>query len=60
MLGAKIDAVYVSAEKTRKILKWSGIITIVVVVVPLLLIPLLVPAFFAAEGIDLTNLQALN
>lgn len=58
-LEAKIDAIYVSVEKTRKIMKWTGIITIGAIVIPIIIIPLLLPAFFAAQGVNLTNLSGL-
>jgi hypothetical protein len=50
-LEAKIDAMYVSVEKLRKYFLWTGIITLVVIVVPLLIIPFMLPSFFAAEGV---------
>ncbi len=50
-LEAKIDATYKSVERIRKIMLWTGIITVVCIVVPLLLIPLFLPAFFAAQGV---------
>ncbi len=59
MLEAKIDALYVSTEKTRKILKWTGIITIATFVIPLLLAPLLIPllpAFFQSQGVAIPGL----
>lgn len=50
-LEAKIDATYKSVERIRKIMLWTGIITVVCIVVPLLLMPLFLPAFFAAQGV---------
>ena len=38
-LEKKIDAIYVSAEKTRKYFLWTGIITLAVIVLPLLALP---------------------
>lgn len=35
----QIDAIYQSVEKTRKYFLWTGIITLVVIIVPLLFIP---------------------
>jgi len=39
----KIDAIYVSVEKTRKYFLWTMIITIIVVVLPLIAIAVLIP-----------------
>lgn len=51
----KIDAIYVSVEKTRKYFLWTLIITIVVIVLPLIAIMVLLPWFMgtlsAAYGI---------
>jgi hypothetical protein len=38
-LEKKIDAIYVSVEKTRKYFLWTGIITLAVIVLPLLFLP---------------------
>ncbi len=38
-LAAKVDAVYASAEKTRKYILWTVIGTIALFVLPLLLVP---------------------
>jgi hypothetical protein len=50
-LEAKVDAAYVSAEKTRKYLLWSGIIAAALIVVPLLILPLVIPAFLSSVAI---------
>lgn len=50
-LEGKIDAVYASVEKTRKYFLWTGIITVAVIVIPLLLLPLFLPAFLASQGV---------
>jgi hypothetical protein len=60
VLEAKIDATRESAEKTRKYLLWSGIITAAIILVPLLLLPLFVPSFLASQGVGtLNSLQGL-
>ncbi|MDE2079474.1 MAG: hypothetical protein KGI73_03745 [Patescibacteria group bacterium] len=41
----KVDHIYVSVEKTRKYFFWTGVVTLVVIVVPLLLFPLVIPLF---------------
>jgi uncharacterized membrane protein YkvA (DUF1232 family) len=50
-LEGKIDEVVASTKKMRAYAKWTAIITIGVIVVPLLLIPLFLPAFLASQGI---------
>ena len=56
MLEAKIDAIYVSVEKTRKYFFWTMIITVVVLVVPIIGLLFAIPAFMtnyvgAMEGL---------
>lgn len=52
-LEGKVDAALTSVEKIRKYMMWTGIITIVVIIVPLFLMPLFVPAFLASQGVGL-------
>lgn len=40
----KIDAIYVSVEKTRKYMFWTGIATIVFFVLPLIAAAFLIPS----------------
>jgi type II secretory pathway component PulF len=44
-LEEKIDEIYVSVEKTRKYFLWTMIITVVVVVLPLIGLMFVIPAF---------------
>ncbi|MEN9649538.1 MAG: hypothetical protein RL094_505 [Candidatus Parcubacteria bacterium] len=44
-LEQKIDAVYKSAETTRKILLWTGIITVAAIVLPLIGLVFAIPSF---------------
>ena len=44
-LEQKIDAVYVSVEKTRKYFQWTMIISVVLFVLPLVGLALALPAF---------------
>ena len=44
-LEGKIDAIFASAEKTRKIFLWTLIITVGLVVLPLLALPAMIPLF---------------
>ena len=50
-LQAKIDATFVSAEKTRKYMMWTAIITVAVIVIPLLILPAVLPGFLASQGV---------
>lgn len=47
-LEQKIDAVYVSAEKTRKYFLWTMIISVALFVLPLIGIVLVAPAFLSS------------
>ena len=51
----KIDAIYVSVEKTRKYFLWTMVITIVVIVLPLIaavaLVPWMLSMMTAAYGL---------
>lgn len=51
----KLDAIFVSVEKTRKYFKWTMIITIVVIVLPLIGLVFAIPAFLNSYG-NLTSL----
>ncbi len=44
-LESKVDAVYKSSERIRKYFLWTGIITLVVIVVPLIILPFVIPLF---------------
>ena len=50
-LEGKIDATLRSSEKTRKYFLWTGIITVAVIVIPLLILPLFIPSFLASQGV---------
>ena len=52
-LSGKLDATYESAEKMRKVFLWTLIITAAVIVVPLILLPMVIPAFLASQGVSL-------
>jgi hypothetical protein len=39
----KIDAIYVSVEKTRKYFQWTLIVTVVTIVVPIIILIILIP-----------------
>lgn len=46
-LEEKIDAIYISAEKTRKYFKWTFIATIVFFVLPLIMIAVILPSLMS-------------
>lgn len=48
VLNAKIDATYISAEKTRKYFLWTMVITIGVIALPLIALPFIVQSVFSA------------
>jgi hypothetical protein len=58
-LTGKVDQAYVSIEKTRKYMLWTGIITVAVIVIPLLILPLFLPGFLASQGVGSGALQGL-
>ena len=53
----KIDKIYVSVEKTRKYFLWTGIITILVIVLPLIGLMFALPSFLNSY---VGNLQGLG
>lgn len=60
-LEAKIDAIYVLVEKTRKYLLWTMIVTLALVVLPALGLVFAIPSFISTynqtlEGLDLEGL----
>lgn len=44
-LEQKIDAIYVSVEKTRKYFFWTMVVTLVVFVLPLIALTFIIPSF---------------
>ena len=49
-LEAKIDAIYKSAEKTRKYFLWTLVLSVVVFVLPLIALIFVIPQFLSAIG----------
>lgn len=47
-LQGKVDAVHESSEKMRKYFLWALWITLGAIVLPLLILPLVIPAFLTA------------
>ncbi|MDB5224601.1 MAG: hypothetical protein JWO43_223 [Candidatus Adlerbacteria bacterium] len=58
-LQGKIDATLASAEKTRNILKWTGIVTVGAILIPLVLLPAVIPSFLNSTGVTSAELQGL-
>jgi len=52
-LEGKVDETFKSAEKVRKYMLWTAIVTVGMIIIPLLIIPFVLPAFFAAEGVSM-------
>lgn len=48
-LESKVDASYQSVEKLRKYFKWTLIITVGAILIPLLILPAVLPAFLASQ-----------
>ena len=46
-LEKKIDAIYVSTEKTRKYFQWTMIITVVMFVLPVIGLIIVIPVFIS-------------
>jgi len=46
----KIDAIYISVEKTRKYFQWTLIVTVVAIVLPLVAIVILIPWIMSTLG----------
>ena len=55
-LERKVDAIYVSVEKTRKYILWTAIITVAVVVLPLIGFIFVIPSFINTYTTQLETL----
>lgn len=56
-LSKKVDAVYISVEKTRKYFKWTMIITLALFILPLIGLIFAIPSFM---GNYVGNIQTLS
>jgi hypothetical protein len=56
----KIDEIYVSVEKTRKIIMWTGIITAAVIILPLIAMMFVIPSFIGNYTDTLNSLSELG
>ncbi len=55
-LEAKIDAIYISVEKTRKYILWTVIVTILMFVLPAIGLMFVIPAFINNFAGNIQNL----
>lgn len=51
-LEKKVEATYISAEKTRKYLLWTFIISVAVIILPLIGLVFVLPKFLATMNIS--------
>ena len=56
MLEKKIDAIYVSAEKTRKYILWTVIVTVALFVLPAIGLVFIIPQFISTYS-GIMNIQ---
>jgi hypothetical protein len=50
-LEGKIDSIFKNSERQHKYFLWGFWITVACIVIPLLILPLFLPAFFASQGL---------
>jgi hypothetical protein len=58
-LEMKVDSIYKSVEKTRKIMLWTGIISLAVIVLPLIVMMFVLPSFLSNYTNTLNSLGGL-
>ncbi|MBI3572403.1 hypothetical protein HY091_02645 [Candidatus Kaiserbacteria bacterium] len=56
-LEQKIDAAYRASEKVRKYLFWTGVVTIVIIVLPIIGLVFAIPAFLNNYVAPINNLS---
>jgi type IV secretory pathway component VirB8 len=56
-LEQKVEAIYVSAEKTRSYIWWTVVITVVLFVVPLIGLAFVIPSFISSYTTELQGIQ---
>lgn len=59
-MEAKLEATYRSAEKSRKYLLWTGVVTIALFVLPLIASLFIVPWFISTYTASLGDAQGSN
>jgi type II secretory pathway component PulF len=47
-IAAKAEAAYQSAEKVRKYILWTGIVTVAAIVLPMIGLALVIPSFISS------------
>jgi hypothetical protein len=55
-IGAKADRAYVAAEKVRKYLFWTGVITVAMIVIPAIGLAFAIPQFISNYTTTLNGL----
>lgn len=55
-IGAKADRAYQAAEKVRKYLFWTGVVTVALVVIPAIGLAFAVPSFISSYTTTLNGL----
>ncbi len=50
-LSGKVDALYESSEKMRKYFLWTLVVTLAVIILPLFILPMLLPAFLSSVAL---------
>ena len=58
-LEKKMDEIYVSVEKTRKMIMWTGIITAAIIILPLIGLLFVIPSFISNYADTLNILEGL-
>lgn len=59
-LEAKIDAVYISAEKTRKYIMWTGIVSAALFILPLIGLLFAIPSFLSGYTSNIDAASSLG
>ncbi|MHB8660591.1 MAG: hypothetical protein ACYC75_01445 [Minisyncoccota bacterium] len=55
-IGAKADRAYQAAEKVRKYLFWTGVVTVALIVLPLIGLAFAIPQFINSYTTNLSGL----
>ena len=54
-ISAKADRAYQAAEKVRKYLFWTGVITVAIIVLPAIVLVFVIPQFLSSYTANLTG-----
>lgn len=55
-IGAKADQAYQAAEKVRKYLFWTGVVTVALIILPLIGLAFAIPSFISSYTTTLNGL----